>query len=63
MGGEKDRRALCLLLSDNRFEHVLIDGVQSAKGLVEDQQVWLVEHGRDELNLLLHALGKVLDLL
>jgi hypothetical protein len=57
---EDDRGALLVLLADQVAEQPHVDRVEPAEGLVEDQQVRLVEHGRDELDLLLHALAEFL---
>ena len=40
-----------------------IDGVEARKRLVEDQELRLVEHRRDELDLLGHPLRQAVDLL
>ena len=39
------------------------DGVYAAERLIEDQELWLVQHRGDELELLLHTLRKLLALL
>ena len=44
------------------FEQVGVDRVESREGFVEDEQLGLVHHGRDELHLLRHAFGQILDL-
>ncbi len=51
------------LLAHDALEHVGVDRVETLEGLVDDEQVGVVEDGGDELRLLVHAareLGRVL---
>ena len=57
---EDDRAALLVLLDHELLEQTEVYGVETAIGLVQDQQLGLVQHGGDELDLLLHALGEFL---
>ena len=61
VGGEDDGGALRFKAQDFALEDVGIDGVEAAERLVEDEQLRLVQHGDDELHLLLHAFGELLD--
>src|SRR6185295_18500012 len=63
VGGEHDALSLLPVLAEQIAEQLLVDGIEAGEGLVEDQQVRLVEHGADELHLLLHALRQLLDFL
>src|SRR6478609_4397125 len=62
VGGEDDRLPGPAELEDGVLEDLRVDRVESAERLVEDQEIRLVEQGTDELDLLLHPLGEVLDL-
>src|SRR6476661_5314399 len=62
VGGEHDALALRPIVEQQVAEELLIDGIEDGEGLVEDQEVGRVEHGADELHLLLHALGQLFDL-
>ena len=49
-----------LLKFAQHLDHKLdIYGVEARKRLVQDQEIGVVQDGRDELNLLLHSLRKV----
>src|ERR1700678_2666379 len=63
MGGEEDGAALVAEIDQSVHEEDRVDGIETAKGLVHDDQCGLVEKRRNELDLLLHALGKFLGLL
>ena len=58
--GEQDRRAALVLLEDERPQRTRADRVEAAERLVENQQIRLVDDGREELHLLLHALRELL---
>ncbi len=62
VGGEDDGLALLLQAEHFVLHDAGIHRVETAEGLVEDQQVRVVDHGRDELHLLLHPLGELLHL-
>ena len=62
MGREQHGGPAAVELEDDLLEHVLIERVETAERLVEDEQLRLVQNGRHELDLLLHPLGEVLDL-
>jgi len=51
----------CFRARQDLLEQILIQWVETAERLVEDQQLRPVEHRSDELDLLLHALGEILD--
>ena len=63
MRREDDRGPLVAQSQYLVFQQVGVDGVESRKGFVEDQQLGFVEHRDDELHLLGHALRELLDLL
>ena len=63
MGREEDGAALRLVVGQQLLEQPLVDRVETGEGLVEDEDLRLVEHRADELDLLLHALGELLHLL
>ncbi len=63
MGGEDDGRAALLLLGNQLLQQAHAHRIQAAEGLVENQQVGLMNDGGDELHPLQHALGQVLALL
>src|SRR5512147_3178077 len=54
MRREQDRRATPVLLEHQIPEKPLVQRVQTAEWLIEDQKVGLVDHRADELDLLLH---------
>src|SRR5690606_31549265 len=58
---EDDRALLALQIQDDLLEQLLVDHVQAAEGLVEDHDVRLVQHGRDELDFLLVPLRQLLQ--
>nr|DAO23843.1 MAG TPA: hypothetical protein [Caudoviricetes sp.] len=60
---EDHRRPLIPERENLLLEQVGVDRVETRKGLVEDEQFGLVENRHDELHLLGHALGELLDLL
>ena len=63
MRGEHDRRPLSVIVANDLLENVLIDRIQTREGLIENKQLWLMDHRANELNLLLHTLREILDLL
>ena len=62
MGGEKHGRPGGMLGADNLFQRLLIDRVETGKGLVQDQEIRIVGQGGEDLDLLGHTLGKLGDL-
>ena len=62
VGGEEDGLALLAEIDEGVHEERGVDGIESAEGLVHDDEVGFVEQGSDELNLLLHALGELFGL-
>ncbi len=56
VGGEDDRCSLPVLLGDEIAQWTHVDGVEAAERLIENEELGLVNHGGDELQLLLHAL-------
>ena len=50
-------------LEDLPLAELGIDGVKATEGFVEDEELGFVKHRRDELNLLLHPFGELLDTL
>ena len=60
---EDDGRALGLQPENLLADQLGVDRVEAGEGLVENHQRGLVDHGGDELELLGHALGKLLHLL
>src|ERR1700674_1604671 len=63
VGREQDRLPLLAILEQQLLEQPLIDRIEPREGLVEDQDVGLVQHGADELHFLLHALRQLFDFL
>jgi hypothetical protein len=57
--GEDERRSLAPLVEEDLAHDVHPHGIEAAHRLVQDQHVRLVEHGGDELRLLLHALREL----
>src|SRR6201747_2230202 len=62
VSGEHDALALRPVVEQQVAEELLVERVEPGERLVEDQQVGRVQHGADELHLLLHALGQLFDL-
>src|SRR5689334_12909597 len=52
---EDDRLSRALQIEHDLFQDFGVDGIESGKRLVEYQQIGVVQHRREELNLLLHA--------
>src|SRR5205085_2679196 len=52
-----------VLLVDECAKQEAVHGIESAERLIEDDEIGLVDDGRDELNLLRHALAELLALL
>jgi len=62
VGGKQDGSVVAPQLQDDVAQEVGVDGVEAAKGLVEDEERRVVQQGRNELHLLLHAFGQLLGL-
>src|SRR5687767_11214274 len=56
---ENYRLFLCPELAQDIDHELYINRIESGKRLVEDQEIGVMENGRDELDLLLHPLGEV----
>ncbi|MNV37275.1 hypothetical protein D3C71_1287880 [compost metagenome] len=63
VGGEQNARSLIAQLFDRILEQFDIDGVKTAEGLVQNQNLRLVDHSGDKAHFLLITLGQLLDLL
>ena len=63
VGGEENGAALLAEVDEGVHEEGGVDGIETAEGLVHDDELGLVEEGGYELNLLLHALGELFGLL
>ena len=60
---EDDGRSLLLEAEDLLTDHLCVDRVEARERLVKDEELWLVDHGGDELDLLGHTLREFLHLL
>ncbi len=58
MGGEEDRAAAMGEVADDFFHDLLVDGVESGEGFVEDDEFGVVGDGGEDLDFLAHAFGK-----
>ena len=63
VGGEQDRRAPRVKVTHDLLQNILIDRIQTRKRLVKNQKLGLMNDCADELDLLLHSLGQIFDLL
>ena len=63
MRREDDGLALSLEAEELLLEELGVDGVESAEGLVHDEELGVVEQCADDLHLLLHPLGELIDAL
>src|SRR4026209_1158158 len=54
--GEDDRLAGSFEFENDIFQQLNVDWVGTGKRFVENQQVWIVKHGGQKLDLLLHSL-------
>src|SRR5438874_1867209 len=61
VGREQDRLPATAQVEHRVLHHLSIDGIEPREGLVENQEIRVVEHGRNELHLLLHPLGQLVD--
>ena len=62
MGREEHRAPRAGEVDDHVLHDLAVDRIETAERLVEEDQLGVVEQGAGELDLLLHALGEVLDL-
>ena len=60
---EKDGSTLVAQAEDLALELFGIDGIEAGEGFIKDQERRTMDDGGDELHLLGHALGELLDLL
>ncbi len=63
MGGHQDRRPFITQFSNYILDQPCVNRVQSSEGLVNDHQLGLVQDGKDDLCLLLHAFAELAYLL
>src|SRR5213083_1893219 len=61
VGREQDRLPAAAQVEHGVLHHLSIDGIEPRERLVENQEIRVVEHGRDELHLLLHSLRQLVD--
>src|SRR5690349_20084871 len=54
-----DRLARTFEIEHDFFQQLDVDGIESGERFIQNQQVRIVQHRRDELDLLLHALRKL----
>src|SRR6266568_4285421 len=59
--GEEHGRAAVAQLEHHVLEHLGVHRIEPRERLVQDHERRLVQHGRDELHLLLHPLGELVD--
>jgi hypothetical protein len=63
VGAEDYGLALLVQFQNHLFEQLGVERVEALKWFVEDEQLWIVHEGGDELRLLLHAPAHRLHLL
>ncbi len=63
MGGHENRGPLLAQFPHQILDQLGVDGVEGGEGLVNDDQLWAMDDGVDDLRLLLHALAELFDLL
>ena len=61
--GKNDRSAALVLSQDQVTQQTHVHRIEPAERFVEDEQIRLVQHAGEELDLLLHALRELLTLL
>src|SRR5881628_532635 len=61
VGREQDRLPAAAQVEHGVLHHLSIDGIEPRERLVDNQEIRVVEHGRDELHLLLHSLRQLVD--
>src|SRR5437667_1956606 len=61
VGREQDRLPATPQVEQGVLHHLSIHGIEPRERLVENQEIRAVEHGRDELHLLLHSLRQLVD--
>src|SRR5437763_4655331 len=62
MRAEDDRLAAPLELDHRAFQCLRVDRIETAERLVENDEIRIMDERRDELHLLLHAAGQLIDL-
>ena len=62
VGREDDGGTGIAEFEDFALDDGCIDGVEAGEWLIEDQELGIMEHGNDKLNLLRQTLGEFLDL-
>lgn len=60
VGREKNRPSFAVQFLHNGDEHAGVQWIKTREWLVEHDEVWLMQHGSDELNFLLHSLAQFL---
>src|SRR5437667_1005579 len=61
VGREQDRLPATPQVEHGVLHDLRVHRIQSRERLVQNQEIRVVEHGRDELHLLLHALRQLID--
>src|SRR5690348_8159410 len=61
VGREQDRPAAAMQVEHDVLHRLGIDRIEPREGLVQDDQLRVVQDGGDELHLLLHAPGQLVD--
>src|SRR5882762_4697402 len=59
--GEEDGLATAVQIEHHVFHYLSVDGIETREGLVQDHEVGVVQHRRNELHLLLHPLRQLVD--
>src|SRR6267143_1047158 len=59
--GEEDRLATAVQIEDHVFHHLSVDRIEPRERLIQDHEVGVVQHRRNELDLLLHPLRQLID--
>src|SRR5882762_3094866 len=59
--GEEDGLATAVQIEHHVFHYLSVDGIETREGLVQDHEVGVVQHRRNELHLLLHPLRQLID--
>ena len=63
VGGKEDRFARVFQFDERVLQQDGVDGVEAGERLVHDDELGIVQQRRDELDLLLHALGELFGFL
>src|SRR6185437_3722617 len=62
MRGEENGAALVAKVNERVLQDGCVDGIETAEGLVHDDEFGFVQQRRNELDLLLHSLGELFGL-